>query len=235
MNSESIWITGASSGIGKSAAKQFARKNYNVYASARRKELLDTLNDELKTENSCITSYPCNIAYFEEVEDTVGKILYNGNIDCLINNAGITSFKSAEENSIQEIQDIIEVNLLGAIYCIKAVLPHMIDRKKGTIINVLSVAAEKLFTKSSAYAASKAGLLRYADVLREEVRKYNIKVINVLPGATRTDIWPVHVTEQNAHRMMDPDEIAGAILSLYESRGIGVPEKIVLKPIEGDL
>ena len=114
----------------------------------------------------------------------------------LINNAGITSFKLAEENSINEINDIINTNLLGSIYAIKAVLPQMISNRSGTIINILSVVTKKTFTKSSVYSASKMGLLGYTNSLREEVRKYNIKVINVIPGATATPMWSKEMRNQ---------------------------------------
>jgi len=203
-----IWITGASSGIGKEAAKEFARIGCNVFASSRRHSILELINRELSEENLSVEIFPCNVAASANVEQTVKKILSNGKIDCLINNAGITSFKSAEENSFKEIKDVINTNLLGAINCIKAVLPNMIERKSGTIINILSVAAEKVLTNSSAYAASKAGLLAYTSVLREEVRKHNIKIINVIPGATKTSIWNERVIEKYGERMMNPQDVA---------------------------
>ena len=81
------------------------------------------------------------------------------------------------------------MNLLGSIYTTKAVLPEMIKRKSGTIINILSVAAKTVFTNSSIYTASKSGLEAFGKVLREEVREYNIRVINIFPGATATEIW----------------------------------------------
>ena len=117
-----IWITGASSGIGKAAAKEFARTGSNVFVSSRRKTELERLNNELEDENLSVEIFPCNIASSSNVDQTVKKILSNNKIDCLINNAGITSFKMAEENSINEIDDIIHTNLLGPIYSIKSVL-----------------------------------------------------------------------------------------------------------------
>ncbi len=169
------------------------------------------------------------------MDQIVKKITAKDQIDCLINNAGTTSFKPAEENSITEIDNIIYTNLLGSIYTIKYVLPFMIKRKEGTIINIISTAAKKIFTNSTAYTASKMGLLGYSNVLREEVRKYNIKVINLIPGPTETAMWPSEVRNENAGRMMSTEDIARVIVWLYLQKGNLVSEEIILKPISGDL
>jgi len=121
-HSSGIWITGASSGIGKAASKEFARTGSKVFVSARRKSELERLNNELKEENLSVEIFPCNIASSSNVDQTAKKILSTNKIDCLINSAGITSFKLAAENSINEIDDIIHTNLLGPIYSIKSVL-----------------------------------------------------------------------------------------------------------------
>lgn len=230
-----IWITGASSGIGKAAAKEFARTGSKVFISSRRKSELERVNSELKNENLSAEVFPCNIASSANVEQTAKKILSNHQIDCLINNAGITSFKLAEENSINEIDDIIHTNLLGPIYAIKSVLPSMIKQGGGTIINVLSVVTKKVFTRSTAYSASKLGLIGYTNSLREEVRKHNIRVINVIPGATYTTMWNAGMREKFGERMMTAEDIAQIIVWLYLQKGNIVTEEIVLRPILGDL
>jgi 3-oxoacyl-[acyl-carrier protein] reductase len=230
-----IWVTGASSGIGKEAAKEFARVGCNVYATARRITELERLKSELEKEKLDILTYPCNVASAANVDQTVKKILAAGNIHCLINNAGITSYKAAEDNSVQEINDIINTNLLGAVYCIKYVLPQMIKRQSGVIINVLSTAVINTFTESSAYTASKTGLLGYTNVLREEVRKYNIRVVNVIPGATETPMWSQEIRKDRGERMMTPDEVARIMVSIFLQKGNLVTEEIVLRPILGNL
>jgi short-subunit dehydrogenase len=233
--SDGIWITGASSGIGKAAAKEFARTGSKVFVSARRKTELERLNTELKDENLSVEIFPCNIASSANVDQTVKKILVTNKINCLINNAGITSFKLAEDNSINEIDDVIHTNLLGPIYSIKSVLPSMIKNGGGTIINILSVVTKKVFSQSSAYSASKHGLIGYTNSLREEVRKYNVRIINVVPGATQTPIWSSEMREKYGDRMMTPEEIAQVIVWLYLQKGNLVTEEIVLRPISGDL
>ncbi len=228
-----IWITGASSGIGKANVKEFVSVGCNVFASARRVNELNRLTEN--DSESQIGIYPCNVASRANVDQTFKKISTEYNINCLINNAGITSFKSVEENSVKEIDEVINTNLLGSIYTIKAVLPHFIRNGGGTIINVLSIVTEKTFTNSSVYSASKMGLLGYARVLREEVRKYNIRVINVIPGVTETPIWTREMRDENSERMMNPESIARLMVSAFLQSDNLVVEDIVVRPLQGDL
>ena len=228
-----VWITGASSGIGKAAVEEFISVGCNVFASSRRvTELERMLQDDKKGQ---IEIYPCNVASYKNVDQTVKKITSEYNINCLVNNAGVTSFKLAKENTIKEIDEIINTNLLGSIYAIKAVLPHMIKLGGGTIINVLSFAAKKTFLKSSAYSASKMGLLGYSNVLREEVRKYNIRIINIIPGATETAMWDRETREKHSERMMSTENIARLMVSAFLQKENLVSEEIVIRPITGDL
>jgi 3-oxoacyl-[acyl-carrier protein] reductase len=230
-----IWITGASSGIGRATAKEFATVGCNVFVSARRISELERLKDELGELGERVFVFPCNVASSANVDQTVKKIASDFRIDCLINNAGITSFKFAEDNSTNEINDIINTNLLGSIYTIKSVLPLFKENNSGTIINILSVVVKKVFTKSSVYAASKMGLLGFSESLREEVRKYNVRVINVIPGATETSMWTQDVRKKNSERMIQPESIARMIVSAYLQKDKLVTEEIVVRPQEGDL
>ncbi len=233
--SDGIWITGASSGIGRATAAEFAKVGGKVFASARRTVELERLNSELEKENHSVEIFPCNVASYQNVESVFKKISSNSKIDCLVNNAGVTTFKLAEENSINEINDIISTNLLGSIYTIKVVLPHMIANGGGTIINVLSVVAKAVYTKSSAYTASKMGLLGYTNSLREEVRQHNIRIINILPGATETPMWPAKLRDLHSEKMMTSEDVARIIVWAYLQKGNAVAEEIVVRPITGDL
>jgi len=233
--SSGIWVTGASSGIGKSIAAEFSRVGCKVFASARRSVELERLNSELEKEKRSVEIFPCNVASYQNVETVFKKISANNKIDCLVNNAGVTTFKLAVDNSINEINDIINTNLLGSIYTIKAVLPHMIENGGGTIINILSVVAKAVYTKSSAYTASKMGLLGYTNSLREEIREHNIRIINILPGATETPMWPGKLRELHSDKMMTTDDVARIVVWAYLQKGNAVAEEIVVRPITGDL
>lgn len=228
-----VWITGGSSGIGKELTKKFVTNNFSVAVSSRNpgKKYID-LSDDL---SHFLHLYTCDVSDNESVVKTYNQISQNGFVDCLINNAGITSFTLAKDDSPEMIKKIIDVNLLGSIYTIKSVLPEMIKKKNGKIINILSVAAEKIFIKSSAYAASKSALLAYTNVLREELREYNIKVINILPGATATPIWPSNALDKFSYRMMKPEDLADMIYSIALQSKSVVAEEITLRPIHGDL
>lgn len=230
-----IWVTGASSGIGRAIAKEFAAVGAKVYVSARRMGELERLKKELNDNDLDIELQACNVASVQNVEQVAKKILAENPIDCLINAAGITSFKPITDNSINEIHDIVNTNLLGSIYTTKAVLDGMIERKNGTIINILSVVAEKIFANSGVYSASKAGLRAFSKVLREEVREHGIKIIDILPGATETAIWNQKVRAKYADQMMKPEDIARVVVSAFLEKSNMVSEEIVLRPITGDL
>jgi len=230
-----VWITGASSGIGKALSLEFARNYIFVIGTARRLGLLNEIKKELADFGNNFEPHQLDITDYAAIDQFNKKILSNYQIDCLINNAGTTSFKKAVDDSISEIENIIKVNLLGSIYTIKTILPGMIERQSGTIINILSVVTQKVFTSSSAYTASKSGLLGYTKVLREEVRDKNIRIINVIPGATATGIWANEIINKFGDSMMDKANIAKLVFKLYSERNNMVVEEIILRPLKGDL
>ncbi|MFA3781546.1 SDR family oxidoreductase [Melioribacteraceae bacterium 4301-Me] len=233
--SKVIWLTGASSGIGKTIAELFVKKNHKVVCCSRNIDKLKKLKSELESDSRLIKIYKLDVANPNEVFDTYQEIKKEADIDCLINNAGITSFNAAKDDSVEEIRKIIETNLLGSIYTIKAVLPDFIKKKHGTIINILSVVTKKIFENSSVYSASKQGLLAYTNVLREEVREHNIRVINIIPGATKTPIWSNDILEKYSQRMMTPNDISKIVFDVFSLNTNIVAEEIVLRPIKGDL
>lgn len=229
-----IWLTGAGSGIGKSIAEIFVRKNHNVICCSRDAEKLKRLKTELNDKAGLVDIYKLDVTNHSEISKVYNEIKKGKEIDCLINNAGITSFNLAADDTMEEIRKIIETNLLGSIFTIKTVLPDFIKRKKGTIINILSVVTKKVFTKSSIYSASKHGLLAYTNVLREEVREHNVRIINVIPGATKTPMWSNKVLEKHSDRMMTPSDIGKIVFDVFTLETNMVAEEIVLRPIKGD-
>ncbi len=230
-----VWITGASSGIGRSLSKAFVEKGFNVAAASRNLDLLNRLAEEYKDFEGEFLPFKLDIRNAEETLKLSEKLRKNYKIDCLINNAGVTVFASAEETTTEQAENIIATNLLGSIYATKAVLPEMKNSGKGTIINIVSVAAETIFKESSVYAASKSGMAAFAKVLREEVRENNIRVVNIYPGAVRTPIWDNEVLEKKSELMMSPDDVAKFALSVYENKANMIAEEITLRPVTGDL
>lgn len=229
------WITGAATGIGRALSTVFVKNGLNVLGSSRKESQLERFQKELSSEKGNFIFEPADISKKDDLKKIIEKVGKNYNIDCLINNAGLTAFKLVTDTTSKEVEEIISANLIGAIHTTKSVLPQMIERNKGTIINILSAAATKVFTKSGVYAASKAGLLAFSNVLREELRGTNIRIINVLPGATKTPIWPNHVLEKSTGKMMSPEELAKIIFEFYSIKSNMVVEEITVKPVTGDL
>ncbi|MCX7877883.1 MAG: SDR family oxidoreductase [Ignavibacteria bacterium] len=236
MKSKVVWITGASTGIGFELGKVFARGGYTVIATGRRKSRLVSLVSEIRFAGHEAFAFVCDVRKERSVLSTKKKIIENcGTIDVLINNAGITTFKSFADTKTPEFDDIISVNLRGSFLATKAVLPVMLRKKNGNIVNILSVASEKVFTNSSAYSASKAGARAMFNVLREELRKYNIKVTNILPGASDTPMWSSHMRQRYSRRMMTPREVAEVVFQAVNQPKKVVVEEIILRPVKGDI
>ena len=231
-----VWITGASSGIGRETAKQFAMLGCKVCVSARRKKELALLVKEISSTGGHAYEFPLDITVSKDVKAIFSKIKKKfGKIDVLINNAGISSFNSIVGTPMNDIENILKTNLLANIDCTKAVLPSMVKQKSGWIFNIISMVAMKTYEGSGAYTASKAGMLGFGKVLREETRNYNIKVVNVIPGATDTEIWSSKIREKHADRMMKAKSVAEAILSVYQMPDDVVVDEFVVRPITGDL
>jgi len=231
-----VWVTGASRGIGREIAKQFASIGCEVCLSSRDRKRLESAAEEIIKLGGRAHVFPLDVTNKKSIPSVVKQIQKKvGPVDVLINNAGITVFKTFVDTSLSEFKDIIQTNLNGPIECIKAIIPGMIKRKEGWIINIVSDAAIKTFEGSAAYSASKSGLLALGKVLREEVRKFNIKVVNVLPGAASTDIWDPKVRKRYSYRMMKAKSVAEAILSVYQMPDDVVVDEIVVRPVLGDL
>ncbi len=231
-----IWVVGASRGIGREIAKQFAFIGCRVCLSGRNKNELLSAVQEITNLGGKAFSFPCDITQQRSIVSTAKSIRKQvGEIDVLINNAGITVFKSFLDTSSQEFKDILDTNLYGHILCIKTVLPLMVRRKHGWIFNIISNAAVKTFEGSAAYTATKMGMLGLGRVLREELKDNGVKVINVIPGATETEMWSLKNRKKHGSRMMKPKSVAEAVLSVYQMPDDVVVDEIILRPLKGDI
>jgi len=236
MKKKIIWITGASTGIGRETAKILAKNDFIVVVTARRKSRLVSLVQEIKFSGKEASAFVCDVSSERSVFNTYKRIkeLY-GKVDILINNAGVTYFKSFLESKIYDYDYLMNINLRGSFLSIKSVLPQMIKNKNGLIINILSVAAVNTFENSALYSASKSGLLAMTDVLRKEVRGFNVKVTNILPGAVDTPIWDSKTRQKKRTRMMLPENIASIILDVINKPTKMLIEEITVRPQKGDI
>ncbi len=230
---ETLWITGASRGIGYALAKECVAQGARVVLSARSRDRLRTIAAELAPKALAV---PCDVTDPAQVEAAYQHIRSAGwQLTGLINNAGIATFAPFAELSMDAMRAMVHTNLLGAMYCTAVILPELLERRCGSIVNILSVAAVTPFQNAAVYGATKAGLQMFADVLRAEVRAAGIRVINILPGATATEIWDSQMLEQYQHRMMDPASVARAVCALLALPPDAHPETLVLRPQMGDL
>lgn len=235
-NIKVVWVTGASTGIGKEIAMQFSKAGYIVVVTARRKSRLVSIVKEIKFAGREAMALVCNVASERSVNSTAKRIIENyGRIDCLVNNAGVTAFKSFLDTKVFDYDYIMNINLRGSFLTMKSVMKPMIKKKRGHIININSVSANTVYFDSSVYSASKAGLLALSNCIRKEVRKYNIKVTNIFPGATETAMWDAKTRQKNRNRMMSPEDIAKITLQVFEQPKKVLIEDIVIRPLKGDL
>ncbi|AIE80776.1 Oxidoreductase, short-chain dehydrogenase/reductase family [Bacillus cereus] len=152
-----IVITGASSGIGEQVAMQVAEQGATPVLMARTEEKLKALADKIKeTYNTPCYYYVLDVSEETGIKSVFSKVLQEvGRIDILVNNAGFGIFKTFEDASMDEVKDMFQVNVFGLVACTKAVLPYMVKRNEGHIINIASLAGKIATPKSSAYAATK--------------------------------------------------------------------------------
>lgn len=182
-------ITGASRGIGRATAIALAKEGVHLGLIARTEADLIKFVAELKSYNVDAFIATANVGSQAEVDTAIAKLTKElGTVDILINNAGIAKFGSFLDLKVSEWEEIIQVNLLGTYYVTRAVLPTMMAQKSGDIINISSTAGEKGGPITSAYSASKAGLLGLTESLAMEARKSNIRVSALTPSTVVSDL-----------------------------------------------
>ncbi len=192
MNKKTIWITGASSGIGEASARKFAKEGWKVIISARRVELLEKLSTD---EN--IFSYPLDVTDSVKAKEVFKKIIEDhGQVDLCIFSSGTYERKSEKELDVQNIRHVIEVNFLGVINCVSAVEKYYKDKNNGHIAIVSSPVGYRGLPKSSGYTPSKAALNNFTQGIYFDFKKFNVKVSLITPGFIKTAL-----TDKNEFKM----------------------------------
>ncbi len=184
---KSVLITGTSKGIGFETALSFARGGYKVFATIRNPGTSASLKKHVADEALPVIIYKMDVDSDESVKQCIESIIKeHGNIDVLVNNAGIERHGSVEELPMADFKAIMETNYFGVVRCIQAVLPQMRENKRGCIINVGSVSGKIACTPLSAYSASKYALEALTESLAQEVKPFNIRVALIQPGIIDT-------------------------------------------------
>src|SRR6266851_3983261 len=228
-------ITGANRGIGLAIARALAREGCNLIITGRDEPALAKERTELENLNVQVLAQSCDVRSPDSVDYLFALVRgLHKPLDILINNAGIGHpHRTVGELPYPTWMEVIDTNLNGLFLITQAALAVM--KRGGTIVNNLSIAAERVFPGSAAYSASKHGALGFTNALREELRPKGIRVIALMPGATDTAIWDTLWPKAPRRKMMSAETVARTVvdaLRLPENTSV---EKIVVMPSRGTL
>ena len=191
-NQRKVWVTGASSGIGKAVAEKFAKEKWKVAISARRVEILNEM-----ANNDNIFAYPMDVTNQNKTEETFNKILEDfGDLDLCVFSSGTYERKSEKGLNVDNVKKVIEVNFLGVVGCVKAVQEYFQNKKGGHISIVSSPVGYRGLPKSSGYTASKASLNNFTQGIYFDFKKFNVRVTLISPGFIKTAL-----TDKNDFKM----------------------------------
>lgn len=206
-------ITGGGRGIGKAIAEALAAEGAHVGLIGRSEEHIKAVTESLTEVKTAYAA--ADVSSLEDVTTAVNKVKEElGGIDILINNAGIAKFGGFMDLDPEEWKNIIDVNLMGVYNVTRAVLPDLIDQKSGDIINISSTAGQKGAPATSAYSASKFGVLGLTESLAMEVRKHNIRVTALTPSTVATDLaFENKLTDGNPEKVMQSEDIAEFVVA----------------------
>ncbi|MCE3202988.1 SDR family NAD(P)-dependent oxidoreductase [Paenibacillus sonchi] len=214
-----VVITGASSGIGALTAQMLGKRGAIPILLARSE---DKLKDTAAGIPGVFGLYACDVTDEEQVQNTFADILsVYGRIDVLLNNAGYGKFAAFTDMESREFDDMMDVNYMGIVRCTKAVVPYMLERGSGQIVNVASMAGKIGTARSVAYTATKHAVLGFTNALRQELRKQGIIVSAVNPGPIATEFFrtadPSGSYEKSVARMMmTPEHVSKKIVRLID-------------------
>ncbi|MFC7686228.1 3-ketoacyl-ACP reductase [Ureibacillus sp. GCM10028918] len=210
------FITGGARGIGKATAIALAKEGVNLGLIARNESGLREVATELEALGVKVAYAMADVSSQEQVEVAVTLLSKEvGTADILINNAGVATFGSVLDMEPEEWKNIIDVNLMGTYYVTRAVLPQLLDKEAGDIINISSTSGLSGAATSSAYSASKFGVIGFTESLAQEVRRNNIRVTALAPSTVATDLAVETnlIKENDETKLMQPEDIAEIIVN----------------------
>ena len=236
-----VIVTGASSGIGYATALELSKAGAKVAAGARRVEKLETLKNEVQKSGGEIIVKKLDVTKKEDCDSFINLVTKTWNhIDILINNAGIMPLSFFKNLKVSEWEQMIDVNLKGVLYCTAAVIPFMITKKSGHIVNISSVAGRIVFPAGSVYCATKHAVTAFSEGLRQELsQRYNIKVTCIEPGVVSTEL-PNTITDKSLDSFVESvkemeslnaEDIANAIIYSLDSPQYLNINEILLRPL----
>lgn len=219
LQGKSALVTGGSRGLGKAISIALAKEGVNVAITGRNIENLKETAKELQQFGVKVAYVSFNVSEKEEVKKGIDQLITElGSFDILINNAGIAAFGGFLEMEEDQWEDIVKTNLFGPYFVTRAVVPGMIEKNAGDIINVSSTAGLKGNAVTSAYSASKAGLIGLSESLMFELRKKNIRVATLTPSTIASDMSKdvLKITDGNPEIVLQPEDFAELIIDILK-------------------
>jgi short-subunit dehydrogenase len=219
-----VFITGASSGFGAGFARRFARDGHPVALTARRVDRLEVLAEEIRSAGGRAVVYPCDVAEPDQIRDAIRSTEAElGPVDILVNNAGTSDLTYAAAFDAAAVDRIMRVNFLSMVYATEAVLPGMLERGRGQIVALGSLAGYGGLPKTGAYSASKGAVHNFFESLRIDLQHKGIAVTVITPGYVKSEM-----TDRNEHRMPFLMELEDGVDLMY--RAIRKRRKMVAFP-----
>ncbi|MFT4031604.1 MAG: SDR family oxidoreductase [Siphonobacter sp.] len=229
-------VTGGTKGIGRAILERFVRGGFDVLTTARKQRDLEQLKADIEQtySGSTVGIHAADLGKREEVETFGEMVRASGRpVELLVNNAGLFLPGQIQNETEGVFETMWQVNVASVYHFTRALLPDMIKRKKGYIVNVCSTASITAYTNGGSYCIAKYALLGMTKVLREELKTQGIKVTAVLPGATLTNSWAG--TDLPAERFMQAADVADLVWASYHLSLSAVVEEIIIRPQLGDI
>jgi NAD(P)-dependent dehydrogenase (short-subunit alcohol dehydrogenase family) len=225
-------ITGAGRGIGKAIALAFAAEGADLVLCSRTASQVRAVGDEVRGCGRRCLALAADVGRAEDVERVVAEALREfGRIDVLVNNAGISRDKPFVDTSLTDWHDTLAVNLYGVVYCLQAVLPGMLARGSGSIINIASGAGQRGLPGNSAYSAAKAGVIALSHALADEVGAQGVRVNVISPGPIKTEMLAASPLQgfllKGNVKLLPAEDVAGAALFLASDLSGGMSSQVL--------
>jgi len=222
-------VTGAGRGIGRAIAVELGRLGARVVLAARSRAELEKTAASIGAKATLV---PTDVCKRNEVQRLVEQATILGPVDILVNAAGLGIFGPVVDFKDQDFEILIQTNLRGIFFASRFVLPSMIERKRGHIINIASIAGKVGSANRAVYCASKFGVVGFTESLAEEVRQYGIRASVICPGSTDTRFSPSEISGKSRERMLRPEDVAHAVAMLVTQEPNSFISEIIMRPTQ---
>jgi len=224
-------VTGGNRGIGRAVVESLLARGDRVFFCGRSPETVEATKRELYVRfPGKVDARPCDVRDAEAVERLIAWVVDEaGRLDVLVNNAGLGHFAPVDEMPVEEFREVIETNLLGAYYGIRAAAPVMKEQGSGWIFNIASLAAKNAFAGGSAYNASKFGLVGMSEAAMLDLRHHGIRMAAICPGSVETEFGAGRMQDGQSWRLQ-PEDVAKVVTDLLDFPDRALPSLIEIRP-----